>query len=316
MARLLFRRLLGMAVTLVLAAGVIFLVLEVLPGDPASTMLGVSANPETVASLRAELGLDRPAATRFLGWLFGLFTGDFGISYTYRVPVRGLIAERIAVTVPLATLALVLAAGIGIALGTLAASKASTAVDSAIMGLSQLGVAIPNFWFGILFVLLFSIGLGWFPSGGFPGWAAAPWGSLHALILPAFALALPQSAVLARVTRASMLETLSEDFIRTARAKGLDRGQVLRRHALRNALIPVVTLLGLQFSFLVAGTIVVENVFALPGLGRLLVQAVGGHDLILIRSLVLIFVGAVIATNAFVDIAYGLIDPRLRSSSR
>ncbi len=314
MGRFILRRLAGLVLTMLAAAILIFLLLEVLPGDPAATMLGVSATPETVAALRVELGLDRPALARFLSWIAGLFTGDLGISYTYRVPVGGLIAERIAVTLPLAAMALVLAAAIGVTLGTFAASRASGPVDAAIMALSQLGLAIPNFWFGILFVLLFSVTLGWFPSGGFPGWQADPVNAFRALVLPAFALALPQSAVLARMTRTSMLETLGEDFIRTARAKGLNRAQVLRRHALRNALIPVITILGLQFSFLLAGTIIVENVFALPGLGRLLVQAVGGHDLILIKSLVLLFVGMVIVVSTVVDLAYGLIDPRLRVS--
>ena len=311
MARFLLRRLVALGVTLLFAAAMVFAVLEILPGDPAATMLGVSATPENIAALRGELGLDRPALTRFWSWTAGFFTGDLGISYAYRVPVGGLIAERMAVTLPLAFLSLTLAATIGIALGVLAASKANTPVDAAVMGLAQLGLAVPNFWFGILFVLLFSITLGWFPSGGFPGWGEGG-AALKALILPAFALALPQSAVLARLTRSSMLETLGDDYIRTARAKGLTRGQTLRRHALRNALIPVMTMLGLQFSYLVAGTIILENVFALPGLGRLLVQAIGGHDLILIKSLVVLFVGAVVSINALVDIAYGFADPRLR----
>lgn len=316
MARFLLRRLATLAATLLFAALVVFAVLEILPGDPAATMLGVSATPENVTALRGELGLDRPAPARFWGWLAGFFTGDLGISYAYRVPVGGLIAERMVVTLPLAFLSLALAALIGIALGVLAAARANTPVDAAVMGLAQLGLAVPNFWFGILFVLLFSITLGWFPSGGFPGWGAGPLAALTALVLPAFALALPQAAVLARLTRSSMLETLGDDYIRTARAKGLTRGQTLRRHALRNALIPVLTMLGLQFSYLIAGTIILENVFALPGLGRLLVQAIGGHDLILIKSLVLLFVGAAVAINALVDIAYGLADPRLRVSAR
>ena len=311
MARFLLRRFAALGLTLLFAAAMVFAVLEILPGDPAATMLGVSATPETVAALRSELGLDRPVLTRFWSWVSGFFTGDLGISYAYRVPVGGLIAERMAVTLPLAFLSLALAAIIGIALGVLAASKANTPVDAAVMGLAQLGLAVPNFWFGILFVLLFSITLGWFPSGGFPGWSVGL-GALKALVLPAFALALPQAAVLARLTRSSMLETLGDDYIRTARAKGLTRSQTLRRHALRNALIPVMTMLGLQFSYLVAGTIILENVFALPGLGRLLVQAIGGHDLILIKSLVVLFVGAVVAINALVDIAYGFADPRLR----
>lgn len=314
MTRFLVRRLTGLIATLAFAALLVFWILEVLPGDPAATMLGISATPETIAALRTELGLDQPPAARFLGWITGMFSGQLGISYAYRVPVGGLIAERVAVTLPLAVLALMLASSIGIALGTLAASKANSVIDSVVMGVSQLGLAIPNFWFGLLFVLLFSVTLGWFPSGGFPGWSGGIVPAFQALVLPALALALPQSAVLARLTRSSLLETMGEDYIRTARAKGLTRGQALRRHALRNALVPVLTMMGLQFSFLVAGTIIMENVFALPGLGRLLVQAIGGHDLILIKNLVLLFVGAAVIVNAIVDIAYGYADPRLRVS--
>lgn len=311
MARFLLRRMLALAVTLALAAIIIFAVLEVLPGDPAAIMMGVSATPANVAAMRAELGLDQPPLARLLGWLAGLFTGNVGISYTYRVPVAGLIAERLAVTAPLALLALLLAVLAGVTAGTLAAARAHGRTDLAVMGLTQLGLAIPNFWFGILLILLFSISLGWFPAGGFPGWGD-PFAALRALLLPALALALPQAASLARITRSTMLETLSEDYIRTARAKGLTRGQTIRRHALRNAMIPVLTILGLQASFLLAGTIVVENVFALPGLGRLLVQAIGGHDLILIKNLVLFYVATAILVNALVDFAYGLADPRLR----
>ncbi len=312
MALFLIKRLVGLVLTLFLAALVIFLVLEILPGDPAAMMMGVSATPETVAALQAELGLDRPAATRFLDWLAGIFTGHLGLSYTYRVPVAGLIAERLVVTVPLSLMALALAVTAGVTFGTLAAANAHRRADMIVMVLTQLGLAIPNFWFGILLILVFAIGWGWFPAGGFPGWAADPLLAFRALLLPAIALALPQAASLARITRSTMLETLSEDYIRTARAKGLSRGQTIRRHALRNALIPVLTILGLQFSFLLAGTIVLENVFALPGLGRLLIQAIGGHDLILIKSLVLFYVATAILVNAMVDLAYGLADPRLR----
>ncbi len=311
MARFLLRRMLALGFTLALAAIVIFAVLEVLPGDPAAIMMGVSATPANVAAMRTELGLDQPPLARLLGWLGGLFTGNIGLSYTYRVPVAGLIAERLVVTAPLALLALLMAVLAGVSAGTLAAARAHGRTDLAVMGLTQLGLAIPNFWFGILLILLFSISLGWFPAGGFPGWSD-PVAALRALLLPALALALPQAASLARITRSTMLETLSEDYIRTARAKGLTRGQTIRRHALRNAMIPVLTILGLQASFLLAGTIVVENVFALPGLGRLLVQAIGGHDLILIKNLVLFYVPTAIIVNALVDFAYGLADPRLR----
>jgi peptide/nickel transport system permease protein len=312
MIAFLARRLGSLLATLVLAALVIFGITEILPGDPAAVMLGMTATPETIAALRTEMGLDAPAPLRFFRWISGFITGDLGLSYAYRVPVAGLIAERLQVTLPLAILASLMAAGLGVTLGALAASRANGLVDSALMAGAQLGLAIPNFWFGILMVMVFSIGLGWFPAGGFPGWAAGAPTALRALFLPALALALPQGAVLARLTRTAVLEALGEDFVRTARAKGLSAGQTLRRHVLRNAMVPVVTILGLQFSFLITGTIIIENVFALPGLGRLIFQSVGGHDLVTVKSLVMIYVGAVILVNAGVDLAYGLIDPRLR----
>ncbi len=312
MISFLARRLVTLFTTLVVAAIVIFAVTEILPGDPAAVMLGLTATPETVAALRAELGLNAPAFVRFFSWISGFFTGDLGISYAYRVPVAGLIAERVQVTLPLALMASVMAAALGITMGAFAASRANSLVDSALMASAQVGLAIPNFWFGILMVLLFSITLGWFPAGGFPGWETGFFNGLQALFLPAFALALPQGAVLARLTRTAVLEALGEDFVRTARAKGLTAGQTLRRHVLRNAMVPVITMLALQFSFLITGTIIIENVFALPGLGRLIFQSVGGHDLVTVKSLVMIYVGAVILVNALVDMAYGLIDPRLR----
>ena len=171
---------------------------------------------------------------------------------------------------------------------------------------------MPNFWFAMLLVLLFAITLRWFPAGGFPGWSAGTWPALKALILPAVALALPQASILARVMRSSLLETLGEDYVRTARAKGLSEGQALRRHALRNALIPVLTIIGLQFSFLLAGTIIIENVFYLPGLGRLVFQAINQRDLIVVKSVVMLLVASVIFVNFLVDLAYAVVDPRLR----
>lgn len=306
------RRFISLALTLLAAALVIFIVLEILPGDPAAVTLGLNAAPEALAALRAEMGLDRPAAWRFLGWLAGLATGDLGLSYTYRVPVAQLIAERMAVTLPLALIAISLAVAIGIPLGMWAAARHGRLVDAGIMAFAQAGLAIPNFWFGLLLVLVFAIGLGWLPAGGFPGWNAGAGAALKALAMPALALALPQAAIIARVTRSSMLDTLQEDFVRTARAKGLAEGTTLRRHALRNALIPVVTILGLQFSVLIAGAIIIENVFALPGLGRLLFQAIAQHDLIVVKDLVMLFAASAILINFAVELLYGLIDPRLR----
>lgn len=308
------RRLVALGLTLLAAALVIFVVLEILPGDPAAVTLGLNAAPEALAALRAEMGLDKPAVLRFFIWLGGLFTGDLGQSYTYRVPVLQLITERMAVTLPLALMAIALATAIGIPLGMLAASRHGRLADAGVMAFAQAGLAIPNFWFGLLLVLVFAVGLGWLPAGGFPGWQAGIGVSLKALLMPALALALPQAAIIARVTRSSMLDTLQEDFVRTARAKGLSEGTTMRRHALRNALIPVVTILGLQFSVLIAGAIIIENVFALPGLGRLVFQAIAQHDLIVVKDLVMLFAGLAILINFAVELLYGLIDPRLRQS--
>lgn len=315
MLSFLARRCVALVATLLGAALVIFIALEVLPGDPAAVTLGLNAAPEALAALRLEMGLDKPAPVRFLAWIVGLLTGDLGLSYTYRVPVAQLIGERMAVTLPLALAAIALATSIGVPLGLLAAANHNRPADAAVMVFAQLGLAVPNFWFGLLLVLLFAIGLGWFPAGGFPGWQAGPAAAVKALLLPAFALALPQAAILARVTRSSMLDTLQEDFVRTARAKGLAEPVTVVRHALRNALIPVVTIMGLQFSVLIAGAIIIENVFALPGLGRLVFQSITQHDLIVVKDLVMLFAGLAILVNFAVELVYGLIDPRLREAS-
>lgn len=304
-------RLASLLLSLLAASVVIFLVLEVVPGDPASFMLGLNATPESAAALRDALGLDGPPLERYLNWLFGFFRGDLGISYTYKVPVAELVADRIWLSLPLALYALALSTLIAFPVGILAAAKRGSAADVSVMGLTQLGVAIPNFWFAMLLVLLFAVTLRWFSAGGFPGWDD-PWLALRALTLPAVALALPQASILARVMRSALLDTLSEDYIRSARAKGLSRQQTLWRHALRNALIPVLTIIGLQFSFLLAGAIIIENVFFLPGLGRLVFQGITQRDLIVVKSVVMILVFAVILVTFLVDMAYALVDPRLR----
>jgi len=292
---------------------VVLVVLEVLPGDPAQVMLGINAEADTLAALRVELGLDRPAPERYLAWLGGLVVGDFGKSYTYGVPVAELIGDRIVVSVPLAILAILLSTLIAIPLGVWSASKRGGGVDAAVMGFAQIGVAVPNFWLGLMLILFFSVGLRWLPAGGFAGWQDGLVPGLRSLLLPAVALALPQAAILARVTRSAVLETLGEDYVRTARAKGLTRRAALWRHAVRNALIPVVTIMGLQFSFLLAGTIIIESVFTLPGLGRLIFQAIAQRDLIVVKNVILLLAVSVIVVNFLVDLAYGLLDPRLRS---
>ena len=305
-------RLATLALSLVVASLVIFVMIEMVPGDPASFMLGMNAAPDTVAALRAELGLGGSPPQRYLRWVGGMLQGDFGTSYTYRAPVAELVTARLAVSLPLAVMALTLSTLIAIPVGLYAASRRGTAGDWSVMGLTQFGIAVPNFWFAMILVVIFAIQLRWFSAGGFPGWDAGILPSLKALTLPAVALALPQASILARVMRSSVLEVLGQDYIRTARAKGLSQRRTLTDHALRNALIPVLTIIGLQFSFLIAGAIIIENVFFLPGLGRLVFQGITQRDLIVVESVVMLLVFAVILVNFLVDIAYGFADPRLR----
>jgi peptide/nickel transport system permease protein len=310
-AYLLKRFLIG-ALTLVFASLVVFSVLEILPGDPARLMLGMNASEGTVQVLREQMGLNQPLLLRYLDWAGGLLTLDFGKSYTYSVPVADLIAERVVVSLPLAIMALFLSTVIAIPVGVFAAQRRGRTADTLSMGAAQIGVAIPNFWFALILIYIFAVWLRLVPAGGFPGWNAGVWPAFKALILPAVALALPQAAILARVTRSALLEVLGEDYIRTARAKGMPRSHVLWRHALRNAMIPVLTILGLQFAFLLAGTIIIENVFYLPGLGRLIFQAITQRDLIVVESVVMLLVATVIVVNLLVDLSYAIVDPRLR----
>ena len=312
MIRYAFGRLSSLVISLIVASMVIFLVIEVIPGDPASFMLGINAREDTLAALRAEMGLDQPLVVRYFNWVWGMLQGDFGNSWTYKTPVAELINDRIWVSLPLAVYALLLSTLIAFPAGIYAASRRGGAGDVTIIGATQLGVALPNFWFAMILVLIFAIKLRWFSAGGFPGWDD-PLLALKSLTLPAIALALPQAAILARVMRSSLLDMLGEDFIRTARAKGLSRRQALWRHAVRNALIPVLTIIGLQFSFLLAGGIIIEQVFFLPGLGRLIFQSISARDLIVVESVVMLLVFTVIVVNFAVDLAYAAVDPRLRS---
>ena len=313
MLNYIFKRFLSLIVSLAVASLVIFFVIEVAPGDPAQFMLGINAQPDTVAALRTELGLDVPKWQRYLGWVGGLVTGDFGTSYTYRTPISTMIADRLWVSLPLAIYALTLSTVIAFPAGIYAAARRGKGGDMAVMGATQLGVAVPNFWFAMMMVLIFAINLRWFSAGGFAGWDKGFWTGIHSLTLPAVSLALPQAAILARVMRSALLDILGEDFMRTARAKGLTRRQALWRHGVRNALIPVLTIIGLQFSFLLAGSIIIEQVFYLPGLGRLVFQTISSRDLIVVESVVMLLVFAVITVNFLVDLAYAAVDPRLRS---
>jgi peptide/nickel transport system permease protein len=319
MTLFLFKRTLLLIVTLCVTSVVVFAVLEVLPGNAAQMLMGADASPEAVAALEKKLGLDLPATSRYLAWIAALLQGDMGESYAYSTPVWDLMAERLAVTLPLAFMAMSLTAILAIAAGVYAASRHNKVGDVGVMGLSQLGIAIPNFWFAILLILFFSVYLQWFNAGGFPGWSTDDdggfWPALGALTLPAVSLAAVQAAILARFTRSSVIDVMREDFVRTARAKGASPRRALWGHALRNAMIPVITIMGLQFANLLAGTIVVENVFYLPGLGRLIFQSISNRDVIVVRNCVMLLATMVVVVNFVVDVLYAVIDPRIKASS-
>ena len=308
------RRLILLLLTLAFASLVVFGVLEVLPGDAAQTMLGTSATPEAVAALGHKLGLDQPFAARYAAWIGGALRGDLGQSYAYNSPIGPLILDRLAVSGPLALLSMSIAAAVALSAGVYAAERRGQPGDAAVMTASQLGLAVPNFWFGIVLVLIFAVHWRLAPAGGFPGWAN-PARALGALVLPALALGLVQAAILTRVTRSALVEALNEDFMRTARAKGLSRNAALWRHALPNALPPILTIVGLQFANLVAGAVVVENVFVLPGLGRLIVQSIANRDVLVVEDCVMGLAAFVIAVNLLVDLVSAAIDPRLRAGA-
>ena len=314
----LLKRLATLLATLAVASVVVFAVLEVLPGNAAQVILGDTATTESLAALNAKLGLDQPAATRYANWVGGLLRGDTARSISYDTPTAELIRERLRVTLPLALMAMTLTVVLALGLGVYAASRHNRLGDVGVMAASQLGIAIPNFWFAILLIMLFAVQLQWVSAGGFPGWTeddgGGLWQGLQALILPAIALALVQAAILARVTRSAVIDVMREDFVRTARAKGLSKRQALWRHVLRNAMIPVLTVAGLQFANLITGTIVVENVFVLPGIGRLVFQAISNRDLIVVRDVVMLLAAVVVLVNFIVDVLYAVIDPRLRAA--
>jgi peptide/nickel transport system permease protein len=312
MIRYFIKKLIILLLLLLFVSVAVFSVLFILPGDPAQIILGINATPETLANLRAELGLDQPFAIQYLIWITNLLTGRGNRSINYDMPVYDLILSRLTVTGPLALIAMVFAVIISFPFGVYAARHQNQPGDLSVMFFTQLGLATPEFWLGILLILLFSVKLGWFAAGGFPGWTADFLGSLKALLLPAFALGVIRASILTRLTRSSMLEVLREDYVRTARAKGLRERTVVYVHALRNALIPVLTIMGLQLGQLLAGAIIIENVYYLPGLGRLVFQAIGQRDLPVVRDIVLFMAAAVVLVNFIVDLTYASMDPRIR----
>jgi peptide/nickel transport system permease protein len=308
----LVRRLVTAAVGLLLASLLVFSAVLAIPGDPAEVLLGFDASPAALAAVRTELGLDRPPVQRYLAWLGNVARGDLGTSLVYDRPVRALVAERLAVSVPLTLLAGALATLLALPLGITAARLRGRWPDPVLMGVAQLGAAVPSFWLGLLLVLVFAVDRGWLPAAGFVPWREDPIASLRSLVLPVLALSLGQAALLARMTRAAMVDALATDYVRTARAKGVGEGRVVRRHALRNALLPIVTILGLALGNVFIGSIVIEEVFALPGLGRLALSAIGNRDLPLLQGEVLLYASVLILLSLLVDLAYAAIDPRVR----
>ena len=306
------RRFLLACLSVFLAAVLVFCALLAIPGDPATAILGLNPSPQALEAVRQQLGLNEPPVTRFLGWFGGVLRGDFGTSINYRTPVRELIAERLWVSLPLAFAGMLVACVIALPLGIWAALKRGSWLDPFVVSAAQLGAAVPSFWLGLLLILLFSVRLGWLPSGGFVPWNENPLGTVRSLILPTLALGLGQAAVITRMTRSAMLETLAQDYVRTARAKGLPGRKVVLKHGLRNALVTILTVLGLSFSQVLVGAIVIEQVFSLPGLGRLALTAIGTRDFPLLQGEVLVYASIIVFLSFLVDLAYGLLDPRIR----
>jgi peptide/nickel transport system permease protein len=310
--RYVLRRVAALVATLFFVSVLVFVAIRVLPGDPAQVIMGTEGSPEAAARLREAMGLNRPLLVQYLQWLGGALRGDLGVSIQYDVPVGRLILSRLPVTLPLTLLAALFMVATAVPFGLYAATRHRRAGDYLTMVISQLGIAVPSFWSGLLLILLFSVQLGWLQSGGFEGWAGGLWPGLRSLLLPAVALGFFQAAVLIRATRSAVLDVLREDYVRTARAKGVAERSVIVKHTFRNALIPVVTVAGIQLGQLMAGSIILESVFALPGLGRLALGAITARDLPVVQGVILLVASGIVLINFLVDLAYLVLDPRIR----
>ncbi|HXF64265.1 MAG TPA: ABC transporter permease [Caldilineaceae bacterium] len=312
MNRYILRRLVQMAPVLLGVLVAVFIMLKLTPGDPATALLGVQATPEELARVRHALGLDRPWFVQFGIWLGNLLRGDLGTSYISKKPVAELILTRLPVTLELSLLAMLIAVLVGIPAGILSAARRYTLLDYSITSLALFGVSMPSFWFAILMILFFSLYLGWLPASGYVPWERGVWPHLKSLIMPAVALGLFLMGALVRFSRDSMIETLVQDYIRTARAKGLAPNLILLRHALKNALIPTVTVLGIQFGALLGGAVIIEQIFAFPGVGAMLLTAINQRDYPVVQAVTLIVALAFTFSNLLVDIAYTWLNPRIR----
>ena len=307
-------RVLAIVPTVVVTATIVFVLMRVIPGDPAALMLGLEAPPDQLQALRHALGEDRPVWEQYVVWLGGLARGQLGESIRYHAPVAALIAERLPVTLSLALAAMLITVAVALPLGLLAAVRVWSVLDLGVLAATQVGLAVPNFWVGILCLLVFSVTLGWLPLQGYapPGAGVGAWAA-H-LVLPAATLGAARAAQLMRFVRGAVLEELAHDYVRTARSKGLAGRAVLLGHVVRNALIPVLTVAGLQFGYLLGGAIVVEQVFGFPGLGRLVLQGIYARDLPVVQGAVVVLALLVSMLNLVVDLLYGLVDPRVTAA--
>ncbi|SDR20806.1 peptide/nickel transport system permease protein [Rhizobiales bacterium GAS191] len=312
MIRFLAGRLAVAIPTLLLVSMLVFGLQKLLPGDPAIALAGEDRNPEVIAYLRHKYQFDQPVPVQYASWLGAFVSGDFGTSVRTRLPIRAMVGETLPVTLELACLSMLLALVIGIPAGVLAAWRRGSAFDHAVSVLGLAGLSIPSFWLGIMLILLFSVRLGWLPSGGYVGLIANPWGNLRSMLMPSLVLGTASAAIIMRHTRSSMLNVLRQDFIRTARAKGLKERIVVLRHGLRNGLIPVATLGALQFGQLLSGAVLTEQVFGIPGFGKMIVDGVFGRDYAVVQAVVMCAAAFVLATSLIADLAYVALNPRIR----
>lgn len=312
MFALLVRRLVQLVPTVVLVSMLIFGLQQLLPGDPATIMAGEDRDPGVIAAIRARYHFDQPIPVQYLYWVKAVATGDLGQSIRLNVPVRDLVAEKLPVTLQLAVMAMVIALALGITAGVLAAVRRNSALDYAVSVLSLLGLSTPNFWLGIMLIFVFAVQLGWLPASGYVSPFIDPLQSLATTILPAFVLGNAAAGVIMRHTRGAMLQSLSSDYVRTARAKGLNERAVVVTHALRNALTPVITLGALEFGTLLSGAVLTEQIFTIPGFGKLIVDAVLNRDYAVVQGVVLVTATTYILLNLAADIGYILVNPRLR----
>jgi peptide/nickel transport system permease protein len=310
--RLLLLRFAGAMPVLLLVSVVSFGLMRLIPGDPSAAIAGLSATPQMVAQIRQQLGLDQPLLTQALHWYGGLLHGDLGRSILLGQSVFWATMQRLPITMALSAYALVITLVIGIGAGVLAALRQNSWVDQLVMMLAMLGISIPNFFLGLLFIIWFAVGLGWLPTGGYIAFTDDPWGWFRTSTMPAVSLALLNVGLLARVTRSTMLEVLRQDYVRTARAKGLPRHLVIGKHALANAMIPITTVVGIIISLLVSGSVVTETLFSIPGIGQLLTSAVLGRDYPMVQGGLLLVTALLVLINLGVDMLYAVLDPRIR----